>query len=507
MHDAAGIPFHLLRPLWLLALIPVAAIFSLLLRRQNPRAQWGGVIAPHLLQHLIVQPGQGRGVSPLYLVTAGLVLGIVALSGPTWRRELPPFVEDKAPLMIVLALSTSMDQADVAPTRLERAKQKIGDLLGARAGARSGLIAYAGTAHLVMPLTDDRSVIEPFLAALATGLMPGDGKNVTSAVSLATQFLAAEPVAGTILVVADDLDESAIRQAAGRNGVAMLRVAPAPSGEGMGLGSDIVRVSVDGSDIQAIERRIETRFQAAQGDAFGMQWRDEGYWLLLPLALLCLLWFRRGTTVAWVVMLFVAMQASPAKAQEQPHRFADLWLTPDQQGRLAFDRGDYATAAQRFADPMWRGIAAYRALDFLTAAQEFRKIETVEGRFALGNAEAQNHAWERSIKAYDEVLKAQPGHAAAKTNRAIVAALFEAQEEKRRKQEQDNSAPPDEKADEMRVDPKQKGGKRIQVTPEDVTTAGAAEAWMRAVQTTPADFLKLKFAIQANSAPSAGSRP
>ena len=409
--------------------------------------------------------------------------------------------------MIVLALSTSMDQADVAPTRLERAKQKIRDLLGARAGARSGLIAYAGTAHLVMPLTDDRSVIEPFLAALATGLMPGDGKNVTAAVSLATQFLAAEPVAGTILVVADDLDEAAIRQAAGRNGVAMLRVAPAQSGEGMGLGSDIVRVSVDGSDIQAIERRIETRFQAAQGDAFGMQWRDEGYWLLLPLALLCLLWFRRGTTVAWVVMLFVAMQALPAKAQEQPHRFADLWLTPDQQGRIAFDRGDYTTAAQRFADPMWRGIAAYRALDFLTAAQEFRKVETVEGRFALGNAEAQNHAWEKSIKAYDEVLKTQPGHLAAKTNRAIVVALFEAQEEKRRKQEQDDSAPPDQKADEMRVDPKQKGGKRIQVKPEDVTTAGAAEAWMRAVQTTPADFLKLKFAIQATAnAPGAGGR-
>ena len=106
MHDAAGIPFHLLRPLWLLALIPVAAIFAMLLWRQNPRAQWGGVIAPHLLQHLIVQPGQGRGVNPLYLVTAGLVLGIVALSGPTWRRELPPFVEDKAPLMIVLALGS-----------------------------------------------------------------------------------------------------------------------------------------------------------------------------------------------------------------------------------------------------------------------------------------------------------------------------------------------------------------------------------------------------------------
>jgi Ca-activated chloride channel family protein len=49
----------------------------------------------------------------------------------------------------------------------------------------------------------------------------------------------------------------------------------------------------------------------------------------------------------------------------------------------------------------------------------------------------------------------------------------------------------------MRVDPKQKGGKRIQVQADDLTTPGAAEAWMRQVQTSPADFLKLKFAIQA----------
>jgi Ca-activated chloride channel family protein len=506
MRDAA-IAFHLLRPLWLIAIVPVAAIFAMLLWRQNPRAQWGRVIAPHLLQHLIVQPGKGRGISPLYLVAAGMTLGIIALSGPAWRRELPPFVENKAPLMIVLALSSTMDQPDTAPTRLERAKQKIGDLLALRAGARSGLIAYAGTAHLVMPLTDDSSVIGPFLAALATGLMPKDGKDVAGAVALASRFLATEPVAGTILVVSDDFgEEAAIRKAAGRNGVAMLGVAPAKSGEA-GLGSDIVRVSVNGSDIQALERRIETRFQAAQGDAFGLQWRDEGYWLLFPMALLALLWFRRGTTVAWAVMLVFALQVAPADAQEQPHRFADIWLTPDQQGRIAFDRGDYTEAAKRFADPMWRGIAAYRALDFLTSAQAFRKVETTEGRFALGNAEAQNHAWEKSMEAYDEVLKAQPGHAAAKTNRAIVAALWEAQEEKRRKQEKDDSAPPDEKADEMRVDPKQKGGKRIQVKPEDVTTAGAAEAWMRAVQTTPADFLKLKFAIQAANSPNAGSRP
>jgi Ca-activated chloride channel family protein len=154
---------------------------------------------------------------------------------------------------------------------------------------------------------------------------------------------------------------------------------------------------------------------------------------------------------------------------------------------------------------MWRGLAYYRAYDFLEAAKQFQRIDTIEGKFALGNAEAQNHAYEKAIEAYDAVLKAQPGNLPAKTNRAIVEAALKAQEDKRRKHEQDDSAPPDEKADEMRVDPDQKGGKRIQVTPEDVTTAGAAEAWMRAVQTTPADFLKLKFAIQA-ALPAKGAR-
>jgi Ca-activated chloride channel homolog len=96
------------------------------------------------------------------------------------------------------------------------------------------------------------------------------------------------------------------------------------------------------------------------------------------------------------------------------------------------------------------------------------------------------------------VLAAEPNNAAAKHNKAIVEAALEVQEEKRRKQEK-GEAPPDEKADEMRVDPKQKGGKRIQVQADDLTTPGAAEAWMRQVQTSPAEFLKLKFAIQAAS--------
>lgn len=502
MLEQAISQFHLLRPWWLIALIPTALILLVVVRHDRADLQWSGLISSNLLRHMIVEPARGWQIRPPYLVATGLALAIVALAGPTWRRELPPFVEDKAPLMIALDASASMGQTDVAPSRLERAKQKIRDLLADRRGARSGLIAYAGTAHLVTPLTDDRAVIEPFLAALAPGLMPVQGKNPEAALKIAADTLAEELFAGTVLIISDNLDgaaQSSMQQAAGRHNVLMLSVTP-PQQAVRGP-VDTVQVTVDDTDVRSVERRIDTKFQNAQASDAAASWRDEGYWLLFPIAALGLIWFRRGVTVHWAVLLWL-LHAAPAHAQqvEPTFRFKDLWLTPDQQGRIAFDRADYAKAAKEFVDPMWRGIAAYRAYDFLTAAEEFRKIDTAEGRFAFGNTEAQNHAYEKAIKAYQDVLAQQPDNAAAKTNLAIVQAAFEAAEKKRRQQEKDDSAPPDLKADETKVDKKQEGGKRIQVTPADLTTAGAAEAWMRQVQTTPADFLKLKFAIQANSA-------
>src|SRR5262249_12508666 len=136
----------------------------------------------------------------------------------------------------------------------------------------------------------DRAVIEPFLAALTPGLMPVQGNNATAAAALAGSVMATESVAGTILIVADAVDDAAaVQRAAGRNSVLMLGVTAADQG---GL-SNTVPVSIDDADIRAVERRIETSYQSAQSATFGTRWRDEGYWLLVPAVLLGLLWFRR----------------------------------------------------------------------------------------------------------------------------------------------------------------------------------------------------------------------
>ena len=182
--------------------------------RQRPESAVGRRHCADLLKHLLVEPAAGGTINPLYLVTSGLVIGIVALPGPTWRRELPPFVEDKAPLMIALALSSRWSRPMFAPTRLERAKQKMQAICSAaRAGARTGLIAFSGTAHLVMPMTDDARSSSHFLRRSHTGLMPGDGNNVTCSGFAGNAVPGRESVAGTILV---DRRRSSMKPQSGR---------------------------------------------------------------------------------------------------------------------------------------------------------------------------------------------------------------------------------------------------------------------------------------------------
>src|SRR6185437_11129047 len=113
MPDSLLFEFHFLRPLWLLALLPVVV---LVVRRQRPETEWGDVIAPNLLKHLLVESPRRWHINPVYLIASGLMISIIALAGPAWRRELPPFVEDKAPLMIALSVAPSMSERDVPPS-------------------------------------------------------------------------------------------------------------------------------------------------------------------------------------------------------------------------------------------------------------------------------------------------------------------------------------------------------------------------------------------------------
>jgi Ca-activated chloride channel family protein len=312
---------HLLRPQWLWALLPLLLVVVLIARQQSAAARWRGVIAPHLLEHLVVRPRRGWAVRPLHLLVVAGPLTVVALAGPTWQQEPSPFTEDTAPLVIVLELTPQMEVTDVQPSRLERARQKVRDLAEARGGARTALLAYAGSAHTVVPLTDDAAALEAFVADLSPALMPVEGREPAAALPLASELLDRDGTPGTVLFVTAGIPGRSfegfeIFSRERRDQLQILAVATEAGGplsgggfsalDGNALealaartGTVVTLFTVDDSDVERILRRTERHLQQVQQSEPGGRWRDEGWWLVWPVAAITLLWFRRGWLIRW----------------------------------------------------------------------------------------------------------------------------------------------------------------------------------------------------------------
>jgi len=525
--------FHFLRPEWLLALAGAALLYWLISRREDARTRWRGAIAPHLLDHLLVTGRKGLRLRPMHLSVALIALGAVAAAGPTWQRERAPFVEDKAPLAIAIDLSPTMDAIDISPTRLERAKLKVRDLLKLRQGARTALFAYAGTAHMVLPLTDDSTLLQTYVDSLATRLMPVPGKDTARALEVIDTALAREDLPGTILLLTDGVEPrafDAIKRHGGKNEIMVLAIGTAEGGPvrtgndtfltGPGGARVFAKLDVDGlrrlkseadlqlatvtpddADIEWIARRIGTHLEQKEADANAeARWRDIGWWLTIPIAILGALWFRQGSAIRWTALLLLALGAvAPRHADAADSALLAPWLTPDQQGRLAYDRGDFAAAATRFEDPMWKGVAFYRAGRFDEALESFARLDTADGYYNQGNCLAQLGKLETSAASYEEALKRRPNWSQAKANLDLIKQLIQA-----RKKQDENPEGQDAhyKPDEIKFDDKGKQGKRSLVNLGQQTS----EMWMRTIQTTPADLLARKFAIEAQQSP-ARSRP
>lgn len=297
--------FHFLRPLWLLAL-PVAGMLGfVLLRMTDPLQAWRDVIDPNLLDALLVRSDRGRRLHPAHLVCLGWLACIVALAGPAWRREPAPFAEDTAALVVVVEVTETMTAKDVQPSRLERAAQKIGELLALRPDADVALFAYAGSAHRVMPLTRDASVIGYFARALAPEIMPAKGDATADAIAQANAELGRLDRAGSIVLISDGVapdQVAAVRESDSVPINVLAMGAPPPDLSSLeriarATGGSVVSVSPDERDVERLAGEAERRIGRTAGDEAGAAWKDEGYWLLPLLAGVVLLWGRRGWSV------------------------------------------------------------------------------------------------------------------------------------------------------------------------------------------------------------------
>jgi tetratricopeptide (TPR) repeat protein len=201
-----------------------------------------------------------------------------------------------------------------------------------------------------------------------------------------------------------------------------------------------------------------------------------------------------------VVMACAAVGLASCSWFADGHSLMNLWLTPDQQGRYYFEKGDYKDAAERFQDPLWKGIAYYRSGKFEAAAEQFARLDTPEGYFNLGDAYAHFGQWEQAVASYEEALRRKPDDKAAKENRDLVQSLIRKKKAKEKKEEPPEGQEPKYNPDEAKFDEKGKKGKKGEINQAELSAEQIQQVWMRRLQTTPSDFLRLKFEAEVEGA-------
>lgn len=293
---------HFIRPGWLLLAPLAVALWWLWRRRSDPLRGWREQIAPDLLEALVVGRESIKSGNARWLLVAWLV-AIVAIAGPTWRLEPSPFADDVTPLMILLKADVSMMQPDPAPSRLERARLKIADLGETRKGQPLGLIAYAGSAHLVLPPTRDTATVAQMAAEISPDIMPISGDRLDLALREAVRVLAEGQSGGSIVVLADAVDTDPAALAALRKDISIpvqfLAINAPESSQSDSLraaaktlGADVEQIDVEGKDIAAIVRHAASAPIAKRGQQ-GERWQEAGYWLVPLIGLIVLASFRR----------------------------------------------------------------------------------------------------------------------------------------------------------------------------------------------------------------------
>ena len=461
--------FHFLRPLWLLAVPLVWWMVFMLRKKWWQKGDWDREVESHLLEFLATSPSQHkRKLLPWVMCLAGTLL-LLSLAGPAWQKKPQPLIKKSQARVLVLDLSFSMLAADVKPTRIDRVRFKLEDLLNNFSEGETALVGYAGEAFIISPLTHDANTVSALLPGLHPNIMPVPGSRADLGVELASDLLSRSIGSqGHIILVTDGIEESeisAVKNASGANEFSILAVgteAGSPIALKAGgflkdrngaivipklnlkplrklanqVNGELTLLSPDDRDVNKIiaAETSEGSYTEDEQQRTSDKWNEEGPWLLLIVLPLTALLFRRGILFSIGLIILPAFFALPDTVRA--FSWDDLWLRPDQQATELFYQGETDYASKLFEDNEWKATAAYRSGDFEKAAEQFAKQDNTRANFNRGNALAFAGRLQDAIDSYEKVLSDNPQHKDAKFNKKLVEDLLKKQNKSQQNKQQ-----------------------------------------------------------------------
>lgn len=465
--------FHFLTPEWFLLLIPATLLFYLLSKRKtHNKSNWDQIIAPALLQHLLIKNSQEEASLPKWLLLLGFLLGISALANPVWEKKPAQVYQTPRALVLILDLSASMNAADLQPSRIVQTRLKIQDILDRDREGLTGLVVFAGDAFSVTPLTRDRQTIESQLRVLEPSIMPVQGSRADLGLNQAAELLQQAGIKhGDILLLADGFESEQsiiaaanLRQAGHRVsviGAATPAGAPISNGQG-----DVMRdrnnvpvlakldeaamqrlankgggiyhpLTIDNRDLElffAQPALDHARSSAAEG-IMQNQWHERGPFLTLLLLPLAALAFRKG----WL-MIMLPVLVLPVPQPAMAFAWQDLWQTQEQQASEALQQQQMEKARTLSSDPAIKATALYRQQKYTDALAQYEQLQDADAHYNRGNTLARMQQYTDAIEAYDNALAIDPAMQDAIDNKKAIEDMLQQQEQKQQQEKQKQSA-------------------------------------------------------------------
>jgi Ca-activated chloride channel family protein len=469
--------FHFIRAHWLWAIIPLLIIIVLIRYVHKQQSGWQSVLASHLYQHLITTAGIKKVRPPLVLLGFCWILATIALAGPTWERLPQPVYQLNTGKVVLIDMSLSMRSTDVKPDRLTRAKYKAIDLVNAIIEGETGLVAYAGDAFTISPLSSDAQNLTTLIPSLTPEIMPIAGSDPALGLQAAIELLSnAGYQQGEIFWITDGVNNQQMKEINEIFNDSMIRLSVLGVGTEAGAPIQLVNgellkdsrgaivvpkltvnnlkslsrngsgryasMQSDDSDInylieQALIEQDPNKNVESEPESFGDKWQEMGPYLLLLILPFAAYSFRRGI----VTLVFIGILLPAYSPEVRADWWQGMWKTPDQQAMRAYDKNEYEQAANIFDDDLWQGTAHYKNEDYQAALESFAQVEPtdksyIDATYNAGNALAHLGETDQAIAAYNKVLEQLPEHEEALANKTLLEKLKERQEQEQQEQEQ-----------------------------------------------------------------------
>ena len=190
--------------LWWLITIPVFVITYIVYTKHKQRqlTEFGD---PELMAQLMPDASKSRPIWKFGMLIVALILLIVAAARPQYGQKEKTVKRQGIEVMVALDISNSMLAEDVAPNRLDRAKQMLSKMIDNMVDDKVGLVVFAGDAFTQLPITCDYVSAKMFLNTISPTLIPTQGTAIGAALQTAiTSFGAQESEAGRAIILITD---------------------------------------------------------------------------------------------------------------------------------------------------------------------------------------------------------------------------------------------------------------------------------------------------------------